>query len=132
MNAVFYDEQNTPNPLNGTTVIDRAELFNVLLNLPETEPFFCKLEGANGYELLFGVGQEYGCAQYSRKDGEPPYLVAVATRTADETECLDFRFGNELTSVPKSRCLPIETVREIAAYFVETGNRSSITSWEEA
>ena len=132
MIAVFYDTREASNPLNGTRIRNKEELRQILDSLPKAEPFFCKLEGENGYELLVGVGQNNGCAQYSRSDGEPPYLVALGTNDSDDAECLEFMIGNELTPVPQRRCLPFALAREIAAYFIETGDRSPDVSWEDA
>lgn len=44
---------------------------------------------------------------------------------------VEFLIGNEPTEVPRHYCLPMELVKQIANYFVETGERSVNVRWEE-
>jgi hypothetical protein len=131
MYTTFYDERIVRNPFNGTRVGTAEEVFALFDALPKDEPFICKLEGENGYEILIGVGNTHGCIQYARSDGEPPYMVTVLSRGDDIGEYREFRLGNELTQVPERRCLPMERIKEVVAYFVETGERSPNVLWEE-
>ena len=39
--------------------------------------------------------------------------------------------GDTPTPIPQRFCLPLETVKQIAAYFIETGERWPGVSWEE-
>jgi hypothetical protein len=131
MLAVFCDTRDKPNPLNGTQIRNGEEWSRLFDKLEKAEAFVCEFEGENGYKLGVGLAPKLGCAQYSRTDGEPPYMVAVATEITSEDGCIDFMYGNELTEVPNRECLPLETIKEIVAYFIETGLRSPNVAWEQ-
>lgn len=99
--------------------------------------FVCQLEGENGFMLTIGVGNEVGCVQHSRIDGDSAYLVALApSYQGDEEEGeendLEFLCGNTPSPIPKRNILPFAMVKKIVAYFVATGERSPAVSWEEA
>lgn len=131
MNVKFFDLQDQQNPLNGSMISQASELLELLSRLQRRPPFFCKLIGENGYELLLGIGGPRGCVQHSSVDGSPPYLMVVT----EESECLkeDFEFliSGELTPVSSRYCAPFKTVSEIAVYFQRTGERNSTALWEE-
>jgi len=90
-----------------------------------------QLFGDNGYNLMVGIGGTSGCVQYSRSDGNSPYLVAVAANPTAEEGDIEFLCGNTPTPVSKRYILPFEKVKEIASYFLETGARSAKVRWEE-
>jgi hypothetical protein len=131
MIVTFFDREDDMNHLNGTIVRDSSHLFKILDSLRNREPFFCELVGDNGYCLLVGVGQK-GCVQYSRSDGEPPYLGAVASNREREAGYIEFLTGGTPTPISKRECMPFDTVREIAGYFQETGGMYPGVAWEEA
>jgi hypothetical protein len=131
MAVQFFDRQDQTNSLNGARIGDREELLKVLDGLRSREPFFCELVGENGYNLLLGVGRTIGCAQYSPSDGSTPYLMAVATNEQGSNEYMEFLTANTPSPVPRRYCVPFETAKQIAAHFVETGNRWPSVSWEE-
>jgi hypothetical protein len=74
----FLDQQDESNPLNGSIIADNEQLSRLLDSLRTREPFLAQLFGDNGYSLMVGIGETIGCVQYSRSDGDSPYLVAVA------------------------------------------------------
>jgi immunity protein Imm1 of predicted polymorphic toxin system len=136
MKAVFNDLQDYSSPLDGAVVQNQKELFAVLENARDREPFACELVGENGYMLTLGIGKEVGSVQYSPSNYDPPYLLALAPgyhagEGEGEEECVEFLCGNTPTPFYKRHILPFETVKQIAAYFVETGERSPEVSWEE-
>jgi hypothetical protein len=131
MNVVFNHQQDHSPQLDGVTVHDRKELFALLDSFKGREPFVGELIGENGYKLMLGIGDEIGCVQYSPSNGEAPYLMAVAPGDYPESEYVEFLMGNTPTPVPKRFCLPFGIVKEIAAHFIETGERSPAVSWEE-
>ncbi len=131
MVAKFFDRHQTFNSLNGVKIMTGAELSRVIEELRERRPFFCELVGENGYKLLTGVGKDVGCAQYSLSDGSPPYLMATNNSQFDVRDCVEFLIDSTLTPVPRYYCLPIESVKRIAIYFLETGERSPDVRWEE-
>ncbi|MEX0701314.1 MAG: Imm1 family immunity protein [Planctomycetales bacterium] len=131
MIARFFDRQDTANPLNGVTVPDERTLDEALDSLRKREPSFCELMGDNGFELLIGVGHDIGCVQYSAADGSLPYLIAVASESANDDGYVEFLTADTPTPIPVRYCLPLRMIRAIAAEFVITGERSESVTWEE-
>jgi len=129
----FFDMQDESNPANGTTIKDQARLVRLLEGARKREPFFFELETENGYKLLVGIGQSIGCVQFSPKNGDPPYLMAVGNDGADECseDYQHFLSGGTATPVSRRFCLPFDTLRRIAVYFMETGERYPTVSWEQ-
>jgi len=131
MKAVFNDLQEPLSPLDGAPVCDRKGLITLLDDARNRKPFGCELVGENGYKLTLGISNEIGFVQHSRADGEPPYLVAfTAERCCDQERC-EFLIGGTPTPIGQRFCLPIRAVKEIAAHFIELGERSQAYSWEE-
>jgi hypothetical protein len=131
MKAVFNDMQDHSSPLDGATVHDRKELFALMDTAGDREPFGCELVGENGYKLTLGIGKDIGFVQHSPADGDTPYLLAVAPEKCCQQEHVEFLVGDTPTPIPQRFCLPFEAVKGIAAYFIETGERSRAFSWEE-
>ena len=129
--AVFNDMQDHSSSLDGAAVHNHHELFAVLDNAQGREPFGRELEGENGYKLTLGVGKDVGFVQHGRADGDTPYLAAVAPENYWHQEYAEFFVGDTPTPIPQRFCLPFEMVKQIAAYFIETGERSPAFAWEE-
>lgn len=133
MNTVFFDQQDKLNPLNGSSISAPDQVIELLKSLMYRPPFFCKLLGANGYHLLLGIGDQYGCAQYSSNNGMPPYMMAIsdAEKSNDGDEYVEFLTGDTPTPISKRYCLTPEETRIIASHFVLTGQRYNGLKWEE-
>jgi Immunity protein Imm1 len=131
MNVEFIDREDERNPLSGSIISESPHLHELFEQLRGREPFFCELVGQNGYKILLGIGGPSGCVQYSRIDGSPPYLMAVAEDLERSREYVEFLIGGTLTPVSSRYCASFKTVTEIAAYFQTTGERSPLVSWEE-
>ena len=127
----IYDYQDQTSSANGLAVTNDDQLSQVLDGLRTREPFFAELLGENGYMLLIGIGGTSGCAQFSRSDGEPPYLMAVAPDPIPEHKQVEFLCGNTPTPVPSRYILPFDKIKDIASQFRRTGRRSTDVSWEE-
>jgi hypothetical protein len=130
MNVTFLDVEDSTNNLNGTVIRDSERLLQILDSLRTREPFICELAGANSFKLVIGVGNS-GCAQYSPSDGSPPYLVALAPHKEAEKGYSEFLAGGTPTPVSKRYCMPFDSVREIATYFLGTGRAHPAFKWEE-
>jgi hypothetical protein len=126
----FADKQDRDNPLNGSKIADDTRLSELLESLRNRKPFFLELSGDHGYKILIGLGGSMGCVQFSRTDGDPPYLMAIGTGT-NSAQHFEFLAGNTSSSVPPRFILPFETVKEIAVTFQKTGARSRAVFWEE-
>jgi hypothetical protein len=130
MTALFFDREDHGNCLNGTVVHDKGQLFQALKTLQDRPPFDFELVSDKGFRLLIGMGKQ-GCAQYSRRDREPPYMMAVDQGKEREKGYIEFLDGGTPSPVSKYYCMPFDIVREIAGYFVETGRMYPAVAWEE-
>jgi len=131
MKITFFDRQNASNPLNTTVITTTTELLDILDGLKGRSAFFCELVGENGFNLLLGVGGDISCVQYSPSDGGTPYLVATSGKSAEANDYAEFLINDTRTPVQSRYCLPFETVKEIAAHFLETGERTHGVIWEQ-
>jgi Immunity protein Imm1 len=130
MIVTFFDGDDETNYLNGTAIRDNSRLFQILRSMRNRSPFICELVGENGYYLLVGVGT-VGFVQYSARDGNPPYLVAVSPNSeAGESE-VEFMLGGTPTPVITRYCMPFDDVLQIAGYFQETGRTYPGVAWDE-
>jgi len=130
MIITFHDMEDATNPLHGTVIHDNARLSQILRRMQRRDPFSCKLGGQNGFCLDVSIGK-VGCVQYSRGDGSPPYLSAVASGRAVVGEDQEFLAGGTSTPVEPRFCLPFDVVIAIATYFRETGSMLPSVPWEE-
>ncbi len=131
MNVRFFDRQDSSNPCHGALVESPEWLLARLAELQQRPASFCELEADNGFNLLIGVGNEEGCAQYSASDSSPPYLMTVDKCADGREEYLDFLTANTDTPVLRRYCLSIDSIKETALVFFETGQRSEGVSWKE-
>jgi len=131
VNVTFLDGQDNTNPLNGSVIQDRERLLEIFDRLRSRPPFVCELAGENGFYLHVGIGK-LGHAQYSRMDGEPPYLLAVAPQPGRRDEYIDFLLWQTPTPISKRYCMPFDSIREIAGFFQETGRAHPSFAWEDA
>ena len=132
MMVEFHDQQESSNPLNGLEITTGTALLRIIDSLRNRRPFFCELLGKNGFKLLIGIGNNVGCVQHSSSEGDPPYLMAVEEGIEFSTrDTVDFLIGNELTEIPRRYCKSMESVKQIALHFLETGLRFPNVPWEE-
>ena len=127
----FVDCEGGPSLSAGRKISDDNELLQLFSSLQFRTPFFFKLKGENGFSLDIGLGYGLGCVQHSRDSGDPPYMMAVNVAENRSDEYLEFVMGGTATPVSVRYCLPAPVVRDIAAYFLKTGNRSPAVPWEE-
>ena len=127
----FFDMQDQTNPFNGLVICNNETLAAVLESFRNRKPFFAELLGENGDNLLIGIGGTLGCVQHSRDDGNPPYLMAVATPMNRNAGDIEFLAGDTDTPIRARHILPFEQVKQIAIHFRETGAPSRGVSWEE-
>jgi len=127
--AQFFDRQDTGNPLNGVVFEDPEAIRQIVQDMQLRVPFFAELVGTKGHGLLLGLGSSDGCVQFSSNDGGPPYLMAVRPNGKHEGE-QDFLISGTPSPVPRRYCLPMAKVAEIAATFLENGERYPDVEWE--
>jgi hypothetical protein len=133
MNARFQDLQHPRNPRNGELLRDHWTVLALLDELRQVMPaFMCQFVGDNGFNLTVGIDHAFGCVQHSPNDGSPPYLMATAPANADSDQReMAFLVGDTLTPIDGRYRLPFDTVMEIVADFVISGQRSANVSWRE-
>jgi hypothetical protein len=130
MRAQFFDRQDDGNPLNGVALEDSEALRKIVQTMQARAPFMAELVGTNGRTLLLGLGSSDGCVQFSSTDGEPPYLMALRPNAEAEGE-QEFLIGGTPSPVPRRYCLSMPKVADIAATFLENGERYPGVEWEE-
>src|SRR5690242_20342641 len=110
MTVTFFDRQDKLNPLNGTMIQDPGEVAQLLKSLQHRTPFLCELIGDNGYNLLLGIGATCGCSQYSRGDGNPPYLMAIGDDQAASEEYVEFLTADTPTPIARRYCITSQAI----------------------
>jgi hypothetical protein len=131
MKVAFFDRQDEHNPENGTQIENVCELLRIFDCLLTRPPFFCELVGDGDYRLLVGLGGSLGCVQYSRQDGNAPYLMATTEVAKLNNQHVEFLIGNTPTPVPARYCLPFDVVKKISIHFLNTGDPEPAVTWEE-
>jgi len=125
LQIVDLDSRDAAVSLRSVTEVERW-----LAGLSERDPFMFELAGENGYKLTIGLGNGIGCVQFSKSDGDPPYLVAQA-ETLLVTERQEFSMGGTPTPVNPEFCLSSERVKDIAIHFATTGDKHPALIWVE-
>jgi hypothetical protein len=132
MSAIFLDLQNHDNPDSGQTVTDGASAKMLLNKNISRDPFTCQFIFSGQTELLIGLSPKLCFAQHSSTSGDPPYLVAYLGSDRSLTGLQEFLIDDTPTEIRRNQCIPLELLLEVAAYFVETGERSPLVLWEDA
>lgn len=132
MSAKFFDLQDESNPDNGTTVNDGASVKVLLMRNSSRAPFTCEIVYEDNFQLMIGLGPKLCCAQHSSIDGKSPYLVAYLESERMQTGEVEFLLSKSPTEILRRQCFPLNVLLDVAAFFVETGERSPIVLWEDA
>ena len=150
MRVQFQDLQESSNPLNGVRIERAHELLAVLDELRLRVPFGLELSSENGCTLTILLAQDSGAVEYRSTNGDPPYFEAVSpgSSTAKPNEdsayaaavradlekgikAPTFLVGGTPTPVPTRYVLPYDLVKEVALYFLKTGQRKPDLGWDE-
>ncbi len=132
MKTTFQDLQNEANFRNGQVFSERAAVVSLLQDLRKLEPpFMCQFTGDNGFNLMVGVADRFGCVQHSSNDGQPPFLMAVSNAGASGRHDMEFLVGDTPTPIDGRYRITSDELREIVGEFVATGERCTRVSWEE-
>ena len=128
---VRYDnEQDELDPMNRTVIGSSAQLSELLDGRRNNAPFFVRLSGDNGFEIMTGIGGNVGCVQYSRSDGSPPCLMAVSSRPVMKRGCVEFLTANTPTPIAARYIISFDEVKAVAIDFLKAGGRSNVVSWQ--
>jgi hypothetical protein len=131
VNVMYLDLEDASKPYNGQQ-IDRDDALSALLgSMHGRQPFLCEFCAENGFKITVGIGHECGTVQFGRRDGLPPYMMAVAEWHGDEKGFVEFLAGGTPSPIPRRFCLPMDRVRTIIDDFLKCGGMSSTVAWRE-
>jgi hypothetical protein len=130
MKVRYVNQQDDTDPMNGVEIAESALLTELLDRRRNNPPFFGRFSGDNGFELMIGFGGDFGCVQFSRSDGEPPYLMAVPPCPHMTSGDVEFLTADTPTPVPARNILSFDELKQVALHFVQTGGRSEAVSWK--
>lgn len=132
MKVRYVNQQDESDPMNGSVIADSDKLADLLDRRRNTAPFMADLAGGDGFELMIGLGGDLGCAQFSRADGDPPYLMAVSAHPPPvEAGYFEFFVAGTPTPVAARYIISFDELKQVALYFLDTGGRSDAVSWQE-
>ena len=92
---------------------------------------YLDLISSKGDSLTIAIRGNLGVAHYMDASGEPPYLCAVSPAKAEEKGTVEFYISGEPTPFPRSICLPVRDIVDIALHFYSTGARASKFLWKQ-
>lgn len=126
----YRNNQDKSDPRNGTFHGDSGSLSDLLNSAQTRRPFIAELRGANDFELVIGIGGEFGCAEHRRINGDLPYLMALSRRPPMKTGNVEFLTANTPTPIDARYILSFDELKQIALEFQSTGERSNAVLWE--
>jgi hypothetical protein len=131
MRIRYFNHQDHLDPMHGVVITANAQLAALLDDAKRKPPFIAMLKGDNGFEILIGISQKFCCAQYGSSDGKPPYLMAMSAQPPLERGCAEFLTADTPTPSPARYIIHFDELKAILFYFLETGERSNLVSWED-
>ena len=131
MKIRYINQQNKSDSMNGAVIEESVKLAELLNNKRNEPPFLGELSGSNGYHIEFGIGGDIGCVQFSRMDGDPPYLMAVSTNPPIKSGYVEFLISNTPTPFAARYIISFDELKEVVLHFMKTGERSNRVSWQE-
>jgi hypothetical protein len=132
MTVRFEDFEHEHNPRNGERIGDRAAMMVLLEELRRVRPpYACQFVSDGGAELIVGIGDDFGCVQYSATEGMPPYLMAVVTDASTDDAEMEILAGGTPSPIDGRYRLPFATLAEVVAEFATSGSKSDKVTWEE-
>jgi hypothetical protein len=127
----FRNCQDKLDPNHGRTISGDDDLNKLLDRARNATPFMAEFCGASDFEIMIGIGGDFGCVQYSRVDGTPPYLMAVSHHPVMKRGYIEFQCGGTPAPVGSRNILSFDELKEVVLHFMRTGERSNTVSWRE-
>lgn len=127
----YLSHQDKFDPMNSQVVTGAAELTELFAGRRNRPPFIAELSADNGFQIVFGLGSDFCCAEYARADGDLPYLMAVSANPRLNVGDVEFLAANTLTPIAAQYILTFDELMEIVVYFLMTGERSDAFSWKQ-
>lgn len=126
----YLSHQNKFDPLNGQVIAGSGQLIDLLKSRRHQPPFIADLSADNGFQIVFGLGPEFCCVEYTRVDGDLPYLMAVSPHPRIKEGDVEFLAANTLTPIAARYILTFDELMEIADHFLKTGGRNDAFLWD--
>src|ERR1700683_1098600 len=126
----FRNYQDERDPNHRRAISSEDELISLLDRARSEAPFIAEFCGAGDFHIEIGIGGDFGCVQYSRVDGTPPYLMAVSQRPAMKRGYIEFQCGGTPTPIPARNILRFDELREVVLHFMRTGERSNMAAFQ--
>lgn len=127
----YRNNQDKSDPKHDTFFTERKTLAALLDNTRRRPPFIAELRGDNGFELVMGIGGDFGCAEHIAINGDLPYLMAMSPHPPLTAGEMEFLTANTPTPIAARYILTFAELKEIALYFLETGERCQSVLWEK-
>src|ERR1700728_975486 len=121
MKVRFLNHQDKVDPMNRTIIAGGTQLAELLNRSREKPPFVAQLTADNGYQVKIGISEKLACAQYSRTDGTPPYLMAVSSEPPMNRGCFEFLAANTPTPIAARYIISFDELKEVVLHFLQTG-----------
>lgn len=131
MKVRYFNCQDKHDPMHGAIIAGSAQLAKLLEDVRRKPPFIAELEADNGFEVSIGISEKYGWVQYSKSDGNPPYLSAISARRPLKRGFVEFLDANTATPIPARYVISFDELKDISIHFLETGEPSNAFSWED-
>lgn len=130
--VTFTDLKDDDNPGNNRLLEGELQVSEVLRDLRVAQrPRMCQFTISSRGSVLVGFSREFGCVQYSREDGLPPYLMAVSRVSLGAPDELEFAVGGTMTPIDRRYLISMDQVAEVVAHFVASGELSDAVVWKE-
>jgi hypothetical protein len=126
----YRNNQDKYDPRHETVITGRVNLSELLDDVRKRTPFIAELCRDNGFELVLGIGGDFAFVEHRRIDGDLPYLMAISSRPLLKTGYVEFLTANTPTPIAARYILSFDEVKQIALYFLETGERTDAVTWE--
>lgn len=130
MNVRYLNHQDKRDPMNRSIITGSAQLAELLDKARDKPPFVAQFSADNGYQIKSGISENFGCAQYSRTDGNPPYLMAVSAEPLMKRGYFEFLAANTPTPIAARYIISFDELKMIVLHFLQTGERSDAVSWQ--
>jgi immunity protein Imm1 of predicted polymorphic toxin system len=127
----YRNNQDKSDPQNDAFFVESNDLADFLDSARTKNPFIAELRGDNGFELVIGIGGNFGCVEHIAINGDLPYLMAMSFHPLLTNGEVEFLTANTPTPIAARYILSFDELKEVALHFLATGERSHSVSWEE-
>jgi hypothetical protein len=131
MKTIYSNQQDKNDPLNGSEIGSSAELAQLLDQARTKKPFFIRLSGDNGSELMIGIAGNIGCIQHSRLERGYPNLIAVSSCPPMRRSYVEFLTANTPTPVAARYIISFDELKRVVLHFLRTGELSDAVHWQK-